>query len=139
MPPTHEEEALPQVRDAIVKEVEELLDRGVPSLLKEYSAAVLHPMKRDLQRAVQRATKDAFRVKRVVCRFKNDSQILALQQHDQILSCLQESRGGKQVQFQTLSKFLSPQQHDQILSCLQESRGGKQVKLELLYRASRDS
>ena len=48
MPPAHEEEALPQVRDAIVKEVEGVLDRGVPSLLKEYSASVLHPMKRDL-------------------------------------------------------------------------------------------
>jgi hypothetical protein len=60
MPPAHEEEAFSQVRDAIVKEVEELLDQGVPSLLKEYSAAVLHPVLRDLQRAVQQKTKDAF-------------------------------------------------------------------------------
>ena len=108
MPPAHEEEALPQVIDAIVKEVEGVLDRGVPSLLKEYSASVLHPMKRDLQRVVQQAMKDAFRVKGVVCRFEN------------------------------ISKTLSPQQHDQILSWLPESSGGKQVKLELLYRASRD-
>jgi hypothetical protein len=36
------------------------------------------------------------------------------------------------------SQTLSPQQHDQILSWLPESSGGKQVKLELLYRASRD-
>ena len=111
MPPAHEEEALPQVRDAIVKEVDEPVDRGVPSLLKEYSASVLHPMKRDLQRAVQQATKDAFRVKRVVCqlcRFENESQIL------------------------------SPQQQDHILSWLPESSGGDQLKLQLLYQASRD-
>jgi hypothetical protein len=113
MPPAHEEEALPQVRDAIVKEVEGVLDRGVPSLLKEYSASVLHPMKRDLRRVVQQAMKDAFRVKGVVCRFENDV--------DQILS-----------------EILSEQQHTQILSWLPESSGGKQVKLELLYRASRD-
>ena len=112
MPPAHEEEALPQVRDAIVKEVEGVLDRGVPSLLKEYSASVLHPMKRDLQRVVQQAMKDAFRVKGVACRFENISKID--------------------------SQTLSPQQHDQILSWLPESSGGKQVKLELLYRASRD-
>ena len=36
------------------------------------------------------------------------------------------------------SQTLSPQQHDQILSWLPESSGGKQVKLELLYRASCD-
>ena len=72
MPPAHEEEALPQVRDAIVKEVEGVLDRAAPSLLKEYSASVLHPMKRDLRRVVQQAMKDAFRVEGVVCRFEND-------------------------------------------------------------------
>jgi hypothetical protein len=36
------------------------------------------------------------------------------------------------------SQILSPQQHDQILSWLPESSGGKHMKLELLYRASRD-
>jgi hypothetical protein len=85
-----------------------VLDGGVPSLLKESSASVLHPMKRDLQRVVQQAMKDAFRVKGVACRFENNS------------------------------KILSPQQHEQILSWLPETSGGKQVKLELLYRASRD-
>ena len=108
MPPAHEEEALPQFKDAIVKEVERVLDRGVPSLLKEYSASVLHPMKRNLRRVVQQAMKDAFRVNGVVWRFDNDSQ------------------------------SVSPQQHSQILSWLPESSGGKQVKLELLYCASRD-
>jgi hypothetical protein len=121
MPPAHEEEALPQVRDAIVKEVEGVLDRAAPSLLKEYSSSVLHPMKRDLQRVVQQAMKDAFRVEGVVCRFENDVD------HDsQILSPMIDSQ------------TLSPQQHGQILSWLPESSGGKQVKLELLYRASRD-
>ena len=62
VPPAHEEEPLPQIRDAIVKEVEGVLDRGVPSLLKEYSASVLHPMKKDLQRVVQQAMKGAFRL-----------------------------------------------------------------------------
>jgi hypothetical protein len=79
MPPAHEEEALPQVIDAIVKEVEGVLDRGVPSLLKEYSASVLHPMKRDLQRVVQQAMKDAFRLKGMACRFENDSKTLSPQ------------------------------------------------------------
>jgi hypothetical protein len=80
----------------------------VPSLLKEYSASALHPMKKDLQRIVQQPMKDAFRVEGVVCRFENQSLIL------------------------------SPQQHDQILLWLQESSGAKQVKQELLYRASHD-
>ena len=39
MPPAHEEEALPQVKTAIVKAVEGVLDRGIPSLLEEYSAS----------------------------------------------------------------------------------------------------
>ena len=77
-------------------------------MLKEYSASALHPMKKDLQRMVQQAMKDAFRVEGVVCRFENQSLIL------------------------------SPQQHDQILLWLQESSGAKQVKQELLYRASHD-
>jgi hypothetical protein len=110
MPPAHEEEALPQVRDAIVKEVEGILDRGVPSLLKEYSASILLPMKRDIQRVVQQVVHGTFRVKEVMCRFRHmcDSQILSLQQHDQILSWLPNPSTGKQV------------------------------TLELLYRASRD-
>ena len=109
MPPAHEEEALPQVRDAIVKEVEGVLDRGVPSLLKEYSASALHPMKRDLRRVVQQAMKDAFRVQMSFLHIENSlltadslqilsqQQTLSLQQHDQILSWLPESSGGKQV------------------------------------------
>ena len=72
VPPAHEEEALPQVRDVIVKEVEGVLDRAAPSLLKEYLASVLHPMERDLRRVVQQAMKDAFRVEGVACRFEND-------------------------------------------------------------------
>ena len=39
MPPAHEEETFPQVRDAIEKGVEGVLYRGVPSLLEEYSAS----------------------------------------------------------------------------------------------------
>jgi hypothetical protein len=100
------------VRDVIVKEVEGVLDRAAPSLLKEYLASVLHPMERDLRRVVQQAMKDAFRVEGVACRFENDVD------HD--------------------SQILSLQQHGQILSWLPESSEHKQVKLELLYRASRD-
>jgi hypothetical protein len=60
MPPAHEPDSLPQVRDAVVQAVEGVLDRGVPSLLKTYSASVIQPMKKDIQGVVIQALGDAF-------------------------------------------------------------------------------
>ena len=108
MPPAHEEEALPKVKTAIVKAVEGVLDRGIPSLLEGYSASVLHPMKEKITVAVGQAMIDAFSAQGEVLGAKVDSYIL------------------------------SPQQHDQVRVWLQDTRGPGQVKLELLYRASRD-
>ena len=108
MPPAHEEAVLAPVREAIVEAMEGACDRSVPSLLKEYSASVLHPMKRDIQSAVKQAVVDAFSAQATVIDNPNDSQIL------------------------------SPQQRDQVWSWLRESSCGKLAKLELLYRASRD-
>ena len=110
MPPAHEEEALPKVRDAIVKAAEGVLDRGVPSLLEEYSASILHPMKEKITVAVGQAMIDAFSAQGEVLGVKVDVD----------------------------SYILSPQQHDQVRLWLQDTRGPGQVKLELLYRASRD-
>ena len=112
MPPAHEEEALPPVREAIVKTVEGIFDRGVPLLLKDYSASILLPMKRDIRRVVEQAMMDAFSAQGTV--LTTDG-----------LTTLD-------------SQILSPQQQDLVISWLQESCGGKQVELQLLYRATRD-
>ena len=109
MPPAHKEEALPQVRDAIVKAAEGVLDRGVPSLLEEYSTSVLHPMKIDVPCVVKQAIMDAF-----------------------------SAQGVAYTAYTADLQILSPQQHDQVRLWLQDTRGSGQVKLELLYRASRD-
>ena len=101
MPPAHEEDALPQVRDAIVKAVEAVLDRGVPSLLEEYSASVLHPMKKDVPRIVKQAIMDAFNAQRVAAQAV-DSHILSPQQHDQVCLWLQDTRGPGQVKLELL-------------------------------------
>ena len=111
MPPAHEEEALPQVRDAIVKAVEAALDRGAPSLLKAYSASVLQPMREAIQGVVKQAIMDVLSAHGATLGVQVDSQILSEHQHDQIRSWLQDVSG-----------LASPEQ----------------VKLELLYRASRD-
>ena len=60
MPPAHEEEAPKQVRDALVKAVEEALDLRVPPLLKEYAVSVLNPLKHAIKDVVAKAIKDAF-------------------------------------------------------------------------------
>jgi hypothetical protein len=60
MPPAHKKDELPRVRDAIVKAVEETLDRNVSSLLKDYCASTLSPLKQEMQKVVREAVTDAF-------------------------------------------------------------------------------
>ena len=60
MPPAHEEEAPKQVRDALVKAVEEALDLRVPPLLKEYAVSVLNLLRHAIKDVVAKAIKDAF-------------------------------------------------------------------------------
>ena len=60
MPPASPQDELPPVRDAIVKAVEETLDRNVPSLLKDYCASTLSHMKQKIKDVVRKAVTDAF-------------------------------------------------------------------------------
>ena len=113
MPPAHQEEALPLVRDAIVKAVEGVMDRAVPSLLDTYSKSVLHPMKRDIQRVVKQAIMDTFKA--------------------------QGAEWGVKFNTQVDSQILSPPQRVQVCSWLQDADlVPEPTKLVLLYRASRD-
>jgi hypothetical protein len=60
MPPAHKQDELPPVKDAIVKVVEETLDRDVPRLLKDYCTLTLNHMKKKIKDVVRKAVTDAF-------------------------------------------------------------------------------
>ena len=100
MPPAHEEEALPPVREAIVKTVEGTFDRGVPSLLKDYSASILLPMKRDIRRVVEQAMMDASAPKTVLTTDGLTTLDIKLSAAAGPSARVSESRGGKQVELQ---------------------------------------
>jgi hypothetical protein len=60
MPSAHKQDELPPVKDAIVKVVEETLDRDVPRLLKDYCTLTLNHMKQKIKDVVRKAVTDAF-------------------------------------------------------------------------------
>jgi hypothetical protein len=91
MPPAHEPDALPQVRDAIVKAVEEALDRGAPVLLKDYSDSALNSMEQDVRDVIQKAITDAWAFPGMEIR-KDLSVHVQLENLDSVCECVPDVR-----------------------------------------------